>query len=438
MESSYCLTDDILNWMKESRSLGVFTTDEGLNIKSINEWLQTRSQCNPDEVKDRYLFEVYPEILSRQLHVYYDQAIQGQMSILSRHSIEYLIQLPSSFEDYSHMQQNAIIAPLLDWNKVVGTITIIDDVTSKHLMPYKRKLLIKDELCAQDEWQLTFDAVPDLIAIIDKDHRIKRINKSIADSLGIKPEDAIGKFCYQLVHRTTAPPFFCPHNKLLSDGEPHSSDFYEETLKKYLNVTVIPCFDSEKNLISSIHIARDISEQLRNEQLLKNLSITDELTGLYNRKGFMTLTKQMMNTSNRLSYRMLIFFMDLNGMKFINEIFGHLEGDHALRGAATILRNTFRETDVIARYGGDEFIVSAMLTGDADYNKIIERLDKKVNLFNAQISKIYKLSFSIGVAIYDPNRPVSLEDLISLADALMREVKYKTKLRDEDNSIENE
>lgn len=428
---SYCLTEDILRWLKESRSLGVFTTDRKLNIKSVNEWLTARLQLNSDEIIDRYLLEVFPEISSRQLDNYYNQAIQGKKAILTRQTIEYLIQLPSQFEDYKYMQQNVFIAPLIDWDKVVGTITIIDDVTSKHLSCRKEKLDRALDLSSSDEWQLTFDALPDLIAIIDKDHRLVRINKAMADSLGIKPEEAIGKHCYEIVHRTTLPPFFCPHSTLMNDGQSHSSDFYEETLKRYFNLTVVPHYDDSKNLLSSIHILKDISERVRTEQLLKNVSIIDELTGLYNRRGFMTLTKQLINTSNRLSYRLLILLMDLNGMKFINEIFGHIEGDNALRGAATILRNTFRETDIIARYGSDKFIVSAMQTGDFDYMKIIDRVNKKVNLFNAQINKIYKLSFSIGVAVYDPNNPISLEELISKADALMHEVKHKGKLKNE-------
>lgn len=433
MESSYCLTADILNWLSESHSLGVFTTDRHLNIKTVNEWLKSRSQLKPEEFTDRYLFEVFPEIANRKLYDYYNQAMKGQMAILTHQTIKYLIELPSLFEGFNYMQQNVIIAPLLDWDRVVGTITIIDDVTSKCLLPQNEKPLVEDkDLPGKDEWQATFDSVTDLIAIIDKDYKVKRINKAMADCLGLKPKDAVGKHCYQLFHRTTSSPFFCPYSELLKNGQPHSSDFYEENLKKYLNVTVIPYYDDNKNFLYSVHIARDISEKLRKEQLLKIQSITDELTGLYNRKGFITLTKQLMSTSNRLSNCMLLFLLDLNGMKFINEIFGHLEGDQALRGAATILRNTFRETDIIARYGGDEFIVSAMLTGNTDHNKIIERLKRKTDLFNAQITKIYQLSFSIGVAIYDPHNPLPLEELISQAKSLMYENMYKSKQEYED------
>lgn len=433
MESSYCLTEDILNWLRESHSLGVFTTDKNLNIQSMNEWLKSRCQLSPEEFIDRYLFEIFPEITSRKLYDYYNQALKGQIAILTSQSIAYLIELPSYFEGYNNMQQNVIIAPLLDWDRVVGTITIIDDVTSTHLLSRNDNLFTKEsDLTAEDEWQLTFDSVSDLIAIVDKDYRLRRINKALADCIGIKAEDAVGKFCYQLLHRSTSPPFFCPHSLLLNDGLAHSSNFYEESIKKYLKVSVIPHYDANKNFLCSVHIASDISEKLRTEQLLKTQSITDELTGLYNRSGFITLTKQLLNTSNRLSCQMLVLLMDLNGMKFINEIFGHLEGDHALRGAATILRNTFRESDIIARYGGDEFIVSAMQTGDADHHKIIERLNKKVELFNSQIKKVYQLSFSIGAAIYNPSNPVSLEELISQAYTLIYKDKHKGKLNNND------
>lgn len=432
MESPYFLTEDMLNWLRQSPSLGVFVTDKNLNIKSMNEWLRSRSQLTTQDFIDKHLFDVYPEIVSRKLYDHYNQAIQGQISVLSCQSIEYLIRLPSRFEDYKYMQQNILIAPLIDWDKISGTITIIDDVTCKYLSDIDEKNFLEGDLYSQDEWQLTFDSVPDLIAIIDKDYKLKRINRAMAKSLGIKAGDAVGRYCYQLFHRTKAPPSFCPHRALLSDGQPHSSDYYEETLKKYLKVTVIPCYDSSRNFLYSVHIVRDISEKLRMEQLLRNLSITDDLTGLYNRKGFMTLTEQLIGTSNRLSYRVLILFMNLNGMKFINEIFGHLEGDHALRGAATILRSTFRETDIIARYGGDEFIVSAMQTGKADSSNIIDRLNKKSDVFNAQTNKIYKLSFTTGVAVYDPNEPVSLEELIAQAKNCMYEAKFMARFKNEE------
>lgn len=431
MDNSCSLIEGVLNWAKESNSLGVFTTDMQLDLQTVNNWLEIRSQVKASEITGRNLFEVYPEIVNRKLDHYYKQAIEGQQVALSYPSHEYLIQLTSHYVDYKYMQQHVLIAPLISNNKIVGTITVIEDITDRlsHNKEFDEKLRVN--IRARDEWEITFDSVPDLIAIIDKEYRIVRINKPMAERLGVKPKDAIGKLCYEFVHNTTHPPIFCPHSKLIEDGQSHSVDIYEENLKGFFNVTVAPFYGSNTSIISSIHIARDITERIKTEQLLKDESLTDALTGLYNRRGFMTLTEQLMNTSNRLYCITLLLFIDLNDIKFINDTFGPLKRDQSLKDAAIILRNTFRETDVICRYGGDEFIVSAMQTGRTDYDAIIQRLNKNVDLYNAEANNVYKLSFSIGVAMYNPETPISLEELISQADTLMHKNKQMLRSKNE-------
>lgn len=122
-----------------------------------------------------------------------------------------------------------------------------------------------------------------------------------------------------------------------------------------------------------------------------------------------------------------MLFIDLNDMKYINDTFGHLEGDRALRDAANILRNTFRESDIIGRYGGDEFVVSALQTGYIESDTINKRLNENIELHNLEAKRSYNISLSIGIALYDPTAPTSLEDLISQADNMMYENKYKHK-----------
>ncbi len=431
MESHYSSNEVILSWIKETAGFGVLTTDMQLNIQTLNEWLRIYSQLKTSDFIGKKLFDVYPEIVSNKLDHYYNLCLQGQPTILPRETHEYLIQLQSHYVDYKYMQQNVLIAPLINGDKIAGTITVIEDITDRvtRIKCFDEKIF--GNIRAREEWEMTFDAVPDLIAIIDRHYRILRINKSMAERLGVKPQDIIGKYCYEIVHNTSAPPFFCPHHRLLENGQTHSVDIYEDNLKGFFNVTVVPFYGPDKKIISSVHITRDISEQVRNEQLLKSLSLIDDLTGLYNRRGFMALMEQLINTSNRLSCKMLVLFIDLNDMKFINDTFGHLEGDQALKGAASILRNTFRESDVIGRYGGDEFIVSAMQTGEIDYDTIIMRLNENADLHNSQTNKIYRLSFSIGISVYDPETPVSLEELISEADLSMYKYKQMLRLKNE-------
>ena len=114
---------------------------------------------------------------------------------------------------------------------------------------------------AKEEWVNTFNGVTDLIAVIGNDHRILRVNKAMAESLGITPEQAVGKRCYEVVHTSNLPPANCPHEMLLKDGKEHTAEVHEENLGGDFLVTVSPLHDDDGTLIGSVHVARDITEQ---------------------------------------------------------------------------------------------------------------------------------------------------------------------------------
>ena len=112
---------------------------------------------------------------------------------------------------------------------------------------------------AKEEWERTFNAVPDLIALIDTEHRITRVNKSMADRLGTTPEKAVGCICYEAVHGLTAPPEFCPHQKLLISGKEEFAEVTEKRLGGTFDVSVTPTHDANGMLTGCIHVARDIT-----------------------------------------------------------------------------------------------------------------------------------------------------------------------------------
>jgi diguanylate cyclase (GGDEF)-like protein len=153
-------------------------------------------------------------------------------------------------------------------------------------------------------------------------------------------------------------------------------------------------------------------------EALLALSLIDELTGLYNRRRFFVLTEQYLKLSVRTKKRLLLLFIDMDNLKWINDHHGHNEGDQALIELANILKKTFRESDVIARIGGDEFVV---LSESADENDeiLMTRLYENIKDYNAKRSRRYNLSISVGATQFDPNYPVSIDELLSKADALM-------------------
>ncbi len=128
---------------------------------------------------------------------------------------------------------------------------------------------------AKDEWERTFDAVPDLIALIDTEHRIFRVNRAMAESLGLTPGEAVGKRCYEVVHRTREPPAYCPHAMLLKDGQEHSSEIHEDHLGGDFMVTSSPLRNANGRLIGSVHVARDITVRKKAEEALREK--TEEL-----------------------------------------------------------------------------------------------------------------------------------------------------------------
>ena len=129
---------------------------------------------------------------------------------------------------------------------------------------------------AKDDWERTFDAVPDLIMLIDDQHRVIRANKAMADKFGVEQDEIIGKACHVLAHGTEEPPLFCPHTALLMDGQEHTVDVYEERLGGNFQVSVSPLHDADGQLLGSVHVARDISERVEAERRTDQLNRLQE------------------------------------------------------------------------------------------------------------------------------------------------------------------
>jgi diguanylate cyclase (GGDEF)-like protein len=149
-----------------------------------------------------------------------------------------------------------------------------------------------------------------------------------------------------------------------------------------------------------------------------SLAITDELTGFFNRRGFLASAAQQLKLAYRDRQNVLLLFCDLDGLKRINDCFGHAEGDLALVRTADALEETFRDSDVLARLGGDEFAVLPWEASVPDLETMLLRLEKSLRRANAEESR-YQLSLSVGVARYDPKSPLSLGELMAQADADM-------------------
>jgi two-component system cell cycle response regulator len=148
---------------------------------------------------------------------------------------------------------------------------------------------------------------------------------------------------------------------------------------------------------------------------IRSLAVTDELTGLYNRRGFLASAMHQLKLAHRQSQDVLLLFFDMDNLKGINDAFGHREGDLAIIRAANALEETFRDSDILARLGGDEFAVLASAASIPNREAIVHRMDRSLEKANAEESR-YKLSFSIGIARFDPGTACSLGELMARAD----------------------
>ena len=173
------------------------------------------------------------------------------------------------------------------------------------------------------------------------------------------------------------------------------------------------------------NVSLDITKRKQLEERLHTMTIVDDLTGLYNRRGFFAIAGQQLRIAERAKNNMLLFFADLDDMKEINDALGHQEGDKALAEIASVLKETFRESDIIGRIGGDEFAVLVLDAAEETQEAVTERLRNALEARNRNKGRKYALSLSMGIAHYDPENPSSLDELMAKADFLMYEEKRK-------------
>jgi len=158
---------------------------------------------------------------------------------------------------------------------------------------------------------------------------------------------------------------------------------------------------------------------------LRYLALTDDLTCLFNRRGFFAAATQQLKLAQRNSQNLLLLFCDVDNLKKINDAYGHHEGDLALIRTADALEHSFRGSDILSRLGGDEFVALASETSNQTQEIILRRLEKNLKKSSATESR-YALSLCVGVTRFDPKRATTLGELMVQADKAMYEKKRRT------------
>jgi diguanylate cyclase (GGDEF)-like protein len=201
-----------------------------------------------------------------------------------------------------------------------------------------------------------------------------------------------------------------------------------------LSATCRPVRNARREIASGVVVLRDVTQERNDRELLmlqsaelQVQSLSDELTGLYNRRGFMVLSHQYALTAARQKRPFAILFSDLNGLKAINDTHGHEAGDDAITRMAAAMKATFREADIVARLGGDEYVALVDGADEASIEQVITRLREEMDADAKRHTTPYRLHTSIGVAFQNAEHSQTIEQLLTLADEKMYEEKKTSK-----------
>src|ERR1019366_4382978 len=184
-----------------------------------------------------------------------------------------------------------------------------------------------------------------------------------------------------------------------------------------------PIRDELGRVVVAVTTLRDITEQRATAERLRDLSLTDELTGLLNRRGFLAMANGQIAASRRTRAPVALLYADVNGLKRINDELGHEQGDQTIQDAAQVLRSVLRERDIVARMGGDEFVALLPTFSRAAPQPMLERLAVSIRSRKEHEARPYRLSVSAGVTFMDWESGQSLDELLADADRRMYEHK---------------
>ncbi len=306
--------------------------------------------------------------------------------------------------------------------KIYGTVGLAIDVTERRHLDEALKT-------QAGYFQELFESAPVAIVILDENDQVLRLNNEFTRIFGYEAEEAVGRRINDLI----VPEELQREGLELTAKVASGATLNQESLRRrkdgttlWVSIVARPfkVGDEPSRVYGMYH---DISDRKRAEEELRALSLVDALTGLPNRRAFLTLSDQALKWAARAAKEALLIFIDVDNLKQINDTHGHLAGDRALMDTARVLRETFREADIVARLGGDEFIALITAEGALTADLIVGRLESRVELHNQTEARPFDLSLSLGYT-QAAAKGVNLLELMARADAALYERKRSREL----------
>jgi diguanylate cyclase (GGDEF)-like protein/PAS domain S-box-containing protein len=230
------------------------------------------------------------------------------------------------------------------------------------------------------------DALPFYVMLIDERHRILDANKAVGDHLGAKPQNIVGNYCPKVIHSQDEPWDGCPLKEDVEKGQSGERQVFDQESGRWIRSAIYPVPRATGNRRKIFfHMISDITDH----KLADALSITDDLTGLYNRRHFFTALESEIQRSRRYGYCFCVAMIDVDGFKKYNDKCGHTFGDRLLKAFAEKLKLESRKTDVACRYGGDEFSIILPATKADPASTVIDRI-------RSVFPKIREVEYGVG------------------------------------------
>jgi diguanylate cyclase (GGDEF)-like protein/PAS domain S-box-containing protein len=275
---------------------------------------------------------------------------------------------------------------------------------------------------SEEKYRSLVHSTEDSIYLVDRDYRYLFMNERHIARMGFSGDEYLGRSFEEFHSLENTKWFIEKAGEVFSTGKSVQHEHVSTNHDGCFLLTLSPVKKPDGAIVAVTVISKDISRIKGMEAKLRTLSLTDELTGLYNRRGFFTVGEQLLKQSRRQKTGIFVVYVDVDHLKEINDKWGHREGDIALIHAADVLRGTFRESDIIARIGGDEFVVLAMETAKTGAEKLEKRLQSILDTYNVKNPR-YELSLSSGIAYCAPECLCSVDELLIQGDQLMYEQK---------------
>ena len=404
-----------------------YMKDEAGRLVYINKTFQRLFELEESEILGKTDFDFLPADVATAMQ-------ENDALVLSEwKSAEITENVPTPDGSASHWL--SLKFPFINANgeKFVGGVSI--DITARNLAEEKLN-------ASEQRYRHLFELSPGYINVHGLDGVVISVNEAAADALGYQPDEIIGRNLADFMI-PAARPFFADYLQRMSRTPLDEGVFYvltkngERRVWQYRN----RLYKETDGSVYVIGYAQDITELKQFQEELRDLTLTDDLTNLYNRRGFFTLAGQALRYARRSNKDGIVIYADLDNLKKVNDEFGHETGSQMIVDTSNIFKSFFRDSDIAARLGGDEFVILVQ-DSSADGAEIIkERLHKEIEKFNRNNSRPFSLSISFGIAQFDPKSAKTIEELVSEADKLMyvqKQIKKDQAEKDSDTGQNSE